>query len=208
MDSVDTKTMLLDAGKHLFAQKGFHGVSVKEICERAKVNVSLVSYYFEGKEGLYQACLERFSRDKLATAERILVKPKSADELRLRLLMFADEMMLCHVSDPETARMVHRAVILESDIAASVFDRTFVPLFDSFVGFLRDAKTQGLVRSELDPFLAATNFFGALMHLVITDEFRSRRFGPTLSIANEKFRKNAEEHWVEIFVRGIGSPTS
>jgi AcrR family transcriptional regulator len=203
MDSPDTKSLLLDAGRALFAQRGFDGVSVKEICERAGVNVSLVSYHFEGKEGLYQACLECFSRDKLGTAERILETPKTTDELRVRLLLFADELLRFHIDDPLTARMVHRAVTLESDIAAGVFDRTFVPLFESFVMFLRAAQAEGLMRPELDPFLAATGFFGCLMHLVITDEIRKRRFGPEFSIAVESFRKNAEENGVAIFVRGI-----
>lgn len=206
MDTVDTKQQLLEAAKVLFAQKGFAGVSVKEICERAGVNVSLVSYYFEGKEGLYKACLERFGREKLAAAERILETPKTLDEMRLRLTMFGEEMMRCHVDDPDQIRLVQRAVTFEHDpIAAEIFDKSFVTVFETFVNFLQGAQGLGIVRKDLDCFLSGTVFFGSLMHFGMTDHIRVRHFGPGLGINNPEFRKNALKEIVEVFVRGTAA---
>jgi TetR/AcrR family transcriptional regulator len=46
----------------LFAEKGFNGVGVRELALAAGVNLSMISYYFGGKEGLYAAVLnEQFS---------------------------------------------------------------------------------------------------------------------------------------------------
>jgi AcrR family transcriptional regulator len=61
----DTKDRLLQAAGELFAQKGFEGTTVREICQRAGAgNVAAVNYYFRDKERLYNeavksACLRQ-----------------------------------------------------------------------------------------------------------------------------------------------------
>ncbi|HBA87039.1 MAG TPA: TetR/AcrR family transcriptional regulator [Geobacter sp.] len=70
----DCRSQLIAAATPLFAAKGFHGVGVRELAAAAGVNISMISYYFKGKEGLYAAVLsEQFSTLKsvaqLATAQ-------------------------------------------------------------------------------------------------------------------------------------------
>src|SRR5271169_1436643 len=50
-----TRTELLEAAGHVFAEQGFHRATGKEICERAGTNTAAVNYYFGGMEGLYAA---------------------------------------------------------------------------------------------------------------------------------------------------------
>ena len=58
----DCRTTLMTVAAPLFAEKGFNGVSVREIAGFAGANVSMISYYFGGKEGLYAAVLnEQFA---------------------------------------------------------------------------------------------------------------------------------------------------
>jgi AcrR family transcriptional regulator len=49
----DPQHRLLDAAGQVFADKGFEGASVREICQRAEVNIAAVNYYFRDKERLY-----------------------------------------------------------------------------------------------------------------------------------------------------------
>ncbi|MBC7437718.1 MAG: TetR/AcrR family transcriptional regulator [Bdellovibrionales bacterium] len=49
-----TRKRLVDAATELFIQKGFRGVSIREIAERADTNSALISYYFGDKEGLFK----------------------------------------------------------------------------------------------------------------------------------------------------------
>jgi len=47
------RVRLLDAAGQIFAEKGFKGGTVREIIQRAGVNIAAVNYYFRDKEGLY-----------------------------------------------------------------------------------------------------------------------------------------------------------
>src|SRR5262249_22097508 len=50
----DTQERLLRAAGELFAEKGFEGTTVREICQRAGAgNIAAVNYYFRDKERLY-----------------------------------------------------------------------------------------------------------------------------------------------------------
>jgi AcrR family transcriptional regulator len=53
---------VLEAACELFAEVGFHGTHLREICQRAGTNVAGVCYYFQGKEGLYQAVMMEAGR--------------------------------------------------------------------------------------------------------------------------------------------------
>jgi len=65
----DCRANLIAVATPLFAEKGFHGVGVRELATAAGMNLSMISYYFGGKEGLYAAVLnEQFTTLK-RTAE-------------------------------------------------------------------------------------------------------------------------------------------
>jgi len=49
----------MDAGTQLFAEKGLNGVSVRELTQAAETSISMISYHFGSKEGLYSAVLQQ-----------------------------------------------------------------------------------------------------------------------------------------------------
>ncbi|TDD81299.1 TetR/AcrR family transcriptional regulator [Actinomadura rubrisoli] len=54
-DAERTRGLILDAALAEFGAHGYAGARIAAIAARAGVNVQLISYYFDGKEGLYQA---------------------------------------------------------------------------------------------------------------------------------------------------------
>lgn len=54
-----TRERLLTAASRLFAEHGFRGASVRDICNHAGANPGAVSYHFGGKRQLYRAVLRR-----------------------------------------------------------------------------------------------------------------------------------------------------
>lgn len=49
----DTRQRVIDAASELFAERGFHGTKVRDIAQRAKVNLASSHYHFGSKETLY-----------------------------------------------------------------------------------------------------------------------------------------------------------
>jgi len=63
------KERLLDAAERLFAQRGYHGVSIRDITEAAGADVALVNYHFGGKRALLTRVFER--RAEILNRERM-----------------------------------------------------------------------------------------------------------------------------------------
>ncbi len=70
----------------LFSEKGYDGVAVDEIVERARVNKRMVYHYFGSKEAIYREVLrEVYSR--LTKVEVTVVNPKAPIEKTLETLV-------------------------------------------------------------------------------------------------------------------------
>lgn len=58
MAKADCRKKLVEVGTRLFAERGLYGVSIRELSQAAEASISMISYYFGGKEGLYTAVLQ------------------------------------------------------------------------------------------------------------------------------------------------------
>jgi len=79
----DKRTHIIETAMDLFARKGYEGTSIREIAERASVNLAMVNYYFGSKEKLFENIVEYKSavtrglldeilnNDKLSSIEKI-----------------------------------------------------------------------------------------------------------------------------------------
>ena len=69
------KERILDAAEQRFAQRGFYGVSLRDITQAAGVDVALVGYHFGGKRELFAAVFERraevLNRERLELLESV-----------------------------------------------------------------------------------------------------------------------------------------
>lgn len=92
MGAADVRLKILDAAERLFAERGYHGASMRQISEAAETSLSLVQYHFGAKEALLGAVFERriaginqerLSRlDKAEQATRSRSHPNLEDVLR------------------------------------------------------------------------------------------------------------------------------
>jgi AcrR family transcriptional regulator len=54
----DKKEHILAVAERLFGDNGFDGTSIRDIAQKANVNLAMISYYFGSKEKLLEALLE------------------------------------------------------------------------------------------------------------------------------------------------------
>jgi AcrR family transcriptional regulator len=60
---IDTKEQILNTATVLFARKGYKGTSVRDIARETGINLSMISYYFQGKQGIMKAILQNVVDD-------------------------------------------------------------------------------------------------------------------------------------------------
>ncbi len=61
----DARDQILEVALAAFAERGFHGATMRDIAARAEVSQSLVQYHFKGKEALWNMVGERTTADFL-----------------------------------------------------------------------------------------------------------------------------------------------
>lgn len=120
-----TREKLLAAAHQAFWQKGYSNVSLRDIAQEASVDVALISRYFGGKLGLFEATLdsafvwpELFAEgaDPVDVAIAKYANPET-DEIEVS----ATGMIVANAGDPEVGDLVRQR--LWDNILAPLQDR-------------------------------------------------------------------------------------
>jgi AcrR family transcriptional regulator len=76
--SAATRERILATAEKLFAERGYHGVSIRDVTGAAEVDVALVNYHFGSKQGLLEAVFLRRAADlndeRLALLDAVLAQ--------------------------------------------------------------------------------------------------------------------------------------
>src|SRR4030095_2721954 len=91
-DAVATREALLRLGTELFAERGYDGVPVWAIAQKAGVNKAMISYHFGGKRKLYLAIVTATFADIIASVERLAESRRPAPEVLRDLVAAVGEM--------------------------------------------------------------------------------------------------------------------
>jgi AcrR family transcriptional regulator len=86
--TAETRERVLSAASDLFATHGFHGTKMRDIAQRARVNLAAANYHFGSKEELYLDVLrEQFARINEVLTERGAVLRDGLDREQLVRLL-------------------------------------------------------------------------------------------------------------------------
>ncbi|WP_188453396.1 forespore capture DNA-binding protein RefZ [Virgibacillus oceani] len=113
MKNNPSKLKVMDAASALFFQKGFHGTSVRDIAEKAAVNVSLISYYFNSKQGLLEYGVTQFYETYLKAMEETLRQSENDTELE-RLKKLINTIIQYKQMNHQFSCFIHRELSLDS----------------------------------------------------------------------------------------------
>ena len=76
---IPSKERLMSSGAALFSEKGYAGVSVREICKHAKTSMNMIHHYFKNKDPrnyFYFENREKFSDIMLTLGNNVFEEDK------------------------------------------------------------------------------------------------------------------------------------
>jgi AcrR family transcriptional regulator len=188
---------LLTAARGLFARRGLSGTSIRDIAEAAKLNSSLISYYFDSKEGLYRKCIEEIAASSLEMTQKVLQPPANEAEFRVRLQMFLDGIFQLFLDDRDTGLILIREYDRLHSPAADIFRASFLKIHNQIVGFFTSAQDNGLLDSKKDAFTLAGLLFGCVTSQMRMDHLQEKTYKKSLRDPKEK--RKVENHIVDLF---------
>lgn len=96
---------ILDAAEQLFAEFGYHGVTVKDVARRVGVSPTLLHYHFSGKESIFEAVWARkapiSTRNRLNAMRRYAESVGDAVTVEGALHAWIDADLNVQIDDPE-----------------------------------------------------------------------------------------------------------
>jgi len=154
-----SEVAIINAALQLFSERGFDGVSMRQVAEMAGVSKANIYHHFESKQALYIAVL----RSSVTETHKILEPlADSTESFESRLKRF----MTAHLSQIFKHSMNSRLILREAmdqdeGQAKTMADKVVGENFRLLIALLREAQTAGVIKPETDPVLCATLLVGS-----------------------------------------------
>ena len=161
-DPERTRERILEAALIEFGEHGFAGARIGAIAGRAGVNEQLISYYFDGKEGLYRALQQRWQMTG-ATA--------SGPELKLADVVAT--FLRLNVEQRSFARLLAWDGLGDTGSDAAEQD----PYFTEMVEDMRRRQRAGELADDLDPAYVLLMLFAAAFAPTVIPQIARRLTG-------------------------------
>ncbi len=167
-----TMKALVAAAEKLFAEHGVKGATVDMLAAEAGVNRALVSYYFGGKEGLYDAVIGAIVGDVVASVRADMKNTGDAGRNFRRYVRA--------LARAFAARPTFAAILMREYISGTMQEREGP--FREVLQFYRmteevyEAGRKQKAFRKLDPHKLHLTIVGPLVHFTLTIPMRERTF--------------------------------
>lgn len=141
----DRQMAILLAAEKLFAQHGYHGVSIRQIAEEAGVPLALVGYYYGPKSELFHAIFQHWQgtiTERLALLQHVLTGPPTEAILRQVVDAFVRPVLVQRASAEGEyyAQLVGRELARQTPETNRVLTEFFDPLAHNFIDAIHAAR--------------------------------------------------------------------
>src|SRR5215831_2946451 len=199
-----TRTELLEAAGHVFAEKGFDRATGKEICERAGANSAAINYYFGGMEGLHAAVLEEANR-RLVPLESVtsaIARKTSARAKLQAIIELLVEKLLGPISSSWVLGVISREILLPTSALEHLFETQGLPkvrIAKSIIGELMELP-------EDHPAVArgCISVMAPMLLLFVADRYGLKRLFPNLLLTSNE-TKALSRHLVQFALGGLSA---
>ena len=138
----DRKAAILLAAEKLFAQFGYHAVTIRQIAETAGVPLALVAYYYGQKHELFQTIFAHWNdtiEERLQELRAAQDQPDDAQTLARIIEAFVGPVLRMRAS-PEGeyyALLIARELSYNTEVTDRVLRTYFDPLANAFIAALK-----------------------------------------------------------------------
>lgn len=168
-DRAATEARILEAARKVFAERGYDAAGLREIAETAQANLSLISRYFGGKEGLLAALTDTFVASR---REGGLSYPPQ-DTLREEIYRYLHAKLQDDLKDEEIVRLI----VSRSAIDAEFRKKGAENLDGKADRNFRDRVARLLERGAVAPDVDIDMLFAAVQHVSFSVNFFGAMIG-------------------------------
>lgn len=196
-----TRAQILAQATKSFAEHGYEGASLREICNSANANVSAVKYHFGDKEGLYRTCLSEYTESRLSAITNILTTPSTEEELKLRLKLFAEDFLNESFNNFDMTRMLYREIENMTPVMEGIFEGTILKIYKKLASVLEDAQNKKIISKKINIETTTSLFFHFLSQSVRTHHIAKKFFKK--NIKSPEIQKEQIDNLLTILFHGI-----
>lgn len=195
----DTRTAVLDAGRTLFARKGFDGASIRAITAAAGANLGAVTYHFGSKRALYEAVL---TTELSAMRDAVCTVAASEGPAIDRMTAAVETYFRVLGEHPDLPRLM-----LQELAAGRAPPRPVAEIFRGIAGTLAHLQTEGEADGSVrpgDPLLTAFSLVAQPLYMSLVAPMIHDVLG--LPTTDPEFRERMIDHASGFVRRGL-APT-
>jgi len=124
-EAKSTRERILDAAEHLFAERGLAGTAVRDIAAGVNLNAASLYNHFDGKEGLYEAVLERGLKPVLELLSELMSEEATSDTDEKAL----DRIVMHLAEHPNLAKLIHYEALAGGERLVRIGGRWLGPIY-------------------------------------------------------------------------------
>ncbi|WP_432696701.1 TetR/AcrR family transcriptional regulator [Marinobacterium sp. YM272] len=166
-DGEATRSRIIDAAGQVFAERGYHDTTSKEICKRAGVNLAAVNYHFGSRDGLYLAVVGEVMSHllELEYLQQIAASDKSAAD---KLGEMIDGLVHSLIEDRSWhTRVWAREILTPSPVLAAITATEAMPRIEIVLPLLSDLT--GIPSDDPRRFYGLLGLMSPCLMLLIID---------------------------------------
>lgn len=187
MNYSDKQIQIMEAAEELFAEKGFNGTSVRDIAEKAQVNLAMISYYFGSKDKLLETLFEyrgELSKSKLVS---IIEKPNitSLEKVYLLIDNYIDKVFNQQCFYKIFTR---EQVLTQTGHIADLILQMKKNNQENITRLIQEGQKKGEFKKNIDTALMMHTIVGTANHL-ITTKHHYRELNNLQSLSEEELLK-------------------
>lgn len=150
----DSKKCLLSAAAKLFSKLGLENTSTRDLARESNANISLISYHFGGKEGLYKEVLKDFALEVQNNMQPLFDDVKKTEMTKSsftqEISFIIENMITMRKKHPEICQILSREKSNGLPLSREVHEDIFYPLAKRFFEIFQTAQSKKIVRHDIN----------------------------------------------------------